>query len=54
MRPTYGSQRKNQLLESASGLIMRVRKIEAKGESHAKEAELFQQIGKLQMALEWL
>jgi transposase-like protein len=48
------SQWKKQLLEGASDLFTRGKKTQAKDESQAKEAELFQQIGKLQMELEWL
>ena len=54
VRPIQVSQWKKQLLESASELFTRGKKTEAKAESQAKEAELFQQIGKLQMELEWL
>ena len=48
------SQWEKQLLEGASDLLTRGKKTQAKDESQAKEAELFQQIGKLQMELEWL
>jgi putative transposase len=48
------SQWKKQLLEGASDLFTRGKKTLTKDESQAKEAELFQQIGKLQMELEWL
>jgi len=54
IHPIQVSQWMKQLLESASELFTRGKKIEAKAESQAKEAELFQQIGKLQMELEWL
>ena len=54
MRPIQVSQWKKQWLESASELFTRGKKTEAKGESQAKEVELFQQIGKLQMELECL
>jgi putative transposase len=48
------SQWKKQLLEGSSELFTRGKKIQSKEEGQAKEAELFQQIGKLQMELEWL
>jgi hypothetical protein len=48
------SQWKKQLLEGASDLFTLGNKTQSKDESQAKEAELFQQIGKLQMELEWL
>ena len=48
------SQWKKQLLEGASELFTRGRKTRDKEEGQAKEAELFQQIGRLQMELEWL
>jgi len=48
------SQWRKQLLEGASHLFTRSKKTQAKEEGQAKEAELFQQIGKLQMELEWL
>ena len=35
-------------------LLTRRKKTKTKAESQAKEAELIQQIGKLQMELEWL
>ena len=54
VRSIQVSQWKKQLLESASELFTRGKKTEAKAESQAKEAELFQQIGKLHMELEWL
>ena len=54
IHPIQVSQWKKQLLESASELFTRGKKTETKAESQAKEAELFQQIGKLQMELEWL
>ena len=50
--PIQVKQWKKQLLESASELFMRGKKTGAKAESPAKETELFQQIGKLQMELE--
>ncbi len=43
-----------QLLDVASELFTRGKKSTAQEEGQAKEAELFQQIGKLQMELEWL
>jgi hypothetical protein len=45
---------KRQLLEGASELFTRGKKTKDKEESQSKEAELFQQIGRLQMELEWL
>jgi hypothetical protein len=54
VHPIQVSQWKKQLLEGASDLFTRGKKTQAKDESQAKEAELFQQIGKLQMELEWL
>jgi hypothetical protein len=48
------SQWKRQLLENASELFGRGKKTKDKEAGEAKEAELFQQIGKLQMELEWL
>ncbi|MEB3201469.1 MAG: transposase [Synechococcus sp.] len=48
------SQWKRQLLDGASELFTRGKKSKDKDETQAKEAELFQQIGKLQMELEWL
>jgi len=48
------SQWKRQLLEGASELFTRGKKSKDKEEGQAKEAELFQQIGRLQMELEWL
>ena len=48
------SQWKRQLLENASELFGRGKKNKDKEAGEAKEAELFQQIGKLQMELEWL
>jgi transposase-like protein len=48
------SQWRQQLLEGASHLFTRGKKTQAKDKSQVKEAELFQQIGKLQMELEWL
>jgi transposase-like protein len=48
------SQWKRQLLDGASELFTRGKKSNDKEEGQAKEAELFQQIGRLQMELEWL
>ena len=52
--PIQVGQWKSQLLDSASELITRGKKSTASSENQAKEAELFQQISKLQMELEWL
>jgi hypothetical protein len=52
--PIQVSQWKKQLLEGASELFTRGKKSKDKEEGQAKEAELFQQIGRLQMELEWL
>ena len=54
IHPIQVSQWKRQLLDSASELFTRGKKSKDSSESQAKEAELFQQIGKLQMELEWL
>ena len=54
VHPIQVSQWKRQLLEGASELFTRGKKTREKEESQAKEAELFQQIGRLQMELEWL
>ena len=48
------NQWKKQLLDGASELFTRGKTSKEKEEGQAKEAELFQQIGKLQMELEWL
>jgi transposase len=48
------SQWKRPLLDGASELFIRGSKNKDKEEVQAKEAELFQQIGSLQMELEWL
>jgi hypothetical protein len=48
------SQWKRQLLEGASELFTRGKKSKDKQKGQAKEAELFQQIGRLQMELERL
>ncbi len=52
IHPIQVSQWKRQLLDGASELFTRGKQSKDKGQ--AKEAELFQQIGKLQMELEWL
>jgi transposase-like protein len=54
VHPIQVSQWKKQLLDGASELFSRGNKSQATDESQATEAELFQQIGKLQMELEWL
>ena len=54
IHPIQVSQWKRQLLENASELFGRGKKTKDKEAGEAKEAELFQQIGKLQMELEWL
>ena len=54
IHPIQVSQWKRQLLDGASELFTRGKKGKETGESQAKEAELFQQIGRLQMELEWL
>ena len=54
IHPIQVSQWKKQLLEGASELFTRGKKTKDKEEGLAKEAELFQQIGRLQMELEWL
>jgi len=48
------SQWKRQLLDGASELFSRGKNTKDKEEGQAKEAELFQQFGRLQMELEWL
>ena len=48
------SQRKRQLLDGASELFSRGKNTKDTEEGQAKEAELFQQIGQLQMELMWL
>jgi putative transposase len=53
VHPIQVSQWKKQLLEGASELFTRGKNAQAKEENQAKEAELFQQIGRLQMELEW-
>ena len=52
--PIQVSQWKRQLLDGASELSTRGKQTKDKEEGQAKEAELFQQIGRLQMELEWL
>ena len=54
IHPIQVSQWKRQLLDGASELFIRGSKSKDKEEVQAKEAELFQQIGRLQMELEWL
>jgi transposase-like protein len=54
IHPIQVSQWKKQLLEGSSELFTRGNKTQSNDEGQAKEAELFQQIGKLQMELEWL
>ena len=54
IQPIRVSQWKRQLLDDASELFTRGKKSKDKEEGQAKEAELFQQIGKLQMELERL
>jgi putative transposase len=54
VHPIQVSQWKKQLLEGASDLFSPGKKSKDKDESQAKESELFQQIGRLQMELEWL
>ena len=54
IHPIQVSQWKRQLLDGASELFTRGKKAKDKEEEQAKEAELFQQIDRLQMELEWL
>jgi len=54
IHPIQVSQWKRQLLDGASELLTRGKKGKDKEEGQVKEAELFQQIGRLQMVLEWL
>ena len=54
IHPIQVSQWKRQLLDGASELFTRGKKNKDTGDSQVKEAELFQQIGKLQVELEWL
>lgn len=51
--PIHVSQWKKQQLDAASELLMRGKKSKQKEKHQAKDAELFQQSGKLQMELEW-
>ncbi len=51
IHPIQVSQWKRQLLDGASELFTRGKQSKDKEEGQAKEAELFQQIGKLQMGL---
>jgi len=54
VRPDPVEQWKRQLLDGASELFTRGMQTKGKAEGQAKEAELFQQIGRLQMELEWI
>jgi len=54
VRPIQMSQWKRQLLYGASELFTRGKQTKDKEKGKVKEAELFQQIGRLQMELEWL
>jgi putative transposase len=54
IHPIQASKWKKKLLEGASELFHRGKKRKDKEEGQTKEAELFQQIGRLQMELEWL
>ena len=54
IHPIQVSQWKRQLLDGDSELFSRGKNTKDKEEGQAKEAELFQQIGRLQMELEWL
>jgi len=54
IHPIQVSQWKRQLLDGASELFSRGKNTKDKEEGQAKEAELFQQIGRLQMELDWL
>jgi putative transposase len=47
-------QLKKQLLEGSSELFTRGKKSQSLDEGQAKEAELFKQLGKLQLELKWL
>ena len=53
IHPIQVSQWKRQLLDGASELFARGKQSKDKEACQAKEAELFQQIGRLQMELEW-
>ena len=52
IHPIQVSPWKKQLLDSASEVFHRGKKIKEKEEGQSKEAELFQQIGRLQMEVE--
>jgi len=52
IHPIQVSQWKKQLLESASDLFGKGRKDNERGDQRTREADLFQQIGKLKMELE--
>ena len=56
IHPIQVSQWKRQMLDGANELFTRGKKAKDKDKDgrQAKEAELFQQIGRLQMELEWL
>ena len=54
IHPIQVSQWKRHLLDGGNELFTRGKKSKDTGESQAKEAELFQQIWRLQMGLEWL
>ena len=55
VQPNPGEQvEAPQLLDGASELFTRGKKTKDKEEGQAKEAELFQQIGRVQTELEWL
>jgi transposase-like protein len=54
IHPIQVSQWKRQLLDGASEFFIRGKKNKDQNKGEAKEAELFQQIGRLQMELEWL
>ena len=53
IHPIQVSQWKRQLLDGAIELFTRGKKTKDTGESQVKEAELLQQIGRVQMELEW-
>ena len=52
MHPIQVSQGKRQLLDDASALFTQGKKSKEKEEGQAKKAELFQQIGTIEMELE--
>ncbi len=54
IHPIQVSQWKKQLLEGAGDLFGKGRKDKGRGDQQTREAELFQEIGKLKMELEWL